>query len=1308
FHADGFGWDNFERFCGAYMVSGTSLPNLSLSNDGPIRLRILDAVRYGTAGAKQKGIDFLATMENRSTWVLQCKHMPKFGKTDAEKAIKKAEEEFGPQNPARYLLWATGTVSPDALDFVHQHHPNWTLWDGERISNEFLLYTPPRQALQIIATSFSAAWGKVFFPLPDNLLIGTYEFYSRWAGEEKLFHHQTPFFGRGPLLDRIAAFAHGGKSSKALILSAPGGIGKTRLLRAVAERLEMESSERLVRFINPEASCEAEPPRFEDASLMTVFHDDAHRLETIPGLLVSILAHEKSAGSRLILASRPGAEDALRERLMDAGYTTANIETIRIGKLKKAEMKQLALSCLGADKEPFAQALTELSDGCALITVVGGELLRRGELTDADLIRNVHFRAEVFRRFEGQELDRIRGSLDRGVMEKLLRSIALLSPWDHLAEAAEMSDHLGIQRGVLESACDGLLVSGLLVRTHQGLLITPDLFSDHLVYAACYDEEGKSTDFIKTFLDRFAETSSHIILKNLAEAEWRAIQQHGSTITSVIAPIWERFLKDFTNASFWDRAQMLERWSGFAVYQPERSLELARWAMDTSTAPEKVGYGDMDNHERVLIYVPGLLKPVAIWSKEYRQEALDLLWRLRRDFPQPESNWRDDPYGVFAGIADFNQNYPDASNGVLDWLERLLEGEDGVRVTDRPCALIQRVLRPYFIRVIERNYMSDNLTMVISKTPVPVQKTKAVRHRALSLLTDRMIPRGTVAAMNALPSLVEAFRGSDSLLDLEPKVENAWRSERMGALDAIADVAERYQHPLIHYTIRHLLRWHIVYGRNIEYRKACEQIVSSFPNTFELRLARFTLSSSHDDTLETYDEEQREQWYEDEEKQWVALKQDVIRELLIRNNDARTVHDFIDQWSHLCSEHGLEPHLGELLSEIALQNQPLAFEILEIIHQQPSELTGYAATLVALGEGVFLDGAAENAVLRGLDSNEPVIVRSFLNSIRYRKGFQASSIVTALISLAGRAEGSVLNKLLSMVEFPKHQAWTDALVIALLERELTDEQATFLANAYRKLSRDKAKNEDTNIVFRLLDRLCVSERLTDSDDGASGFLCEMARHYPRRIYEFLIKRIERQQKSVEVSPNYLAIPYSVRWSFEGIESESDFESLARRLLQRVWESNAEYRWLWEHMFQIVVVRTSSLTEKLFLEHLPKIDSPDDLVVIASLLDFEGSLLVFRYPNLTEAILKKARTFGVDAHDHITRKLIHGAGPGIRSYTNNELNPEHRYLRTEAEKAVQVHESNQTLRSFYEKILEMEIRDEESNRARQDSMMDDDW
>jgi len=80
--------------------------------------------------------------------------------------------------------------------------------------------------------------------------------------------------------------------------------------------------------------------RADDLTSLTVIHDDAHRAD-VPSLLLTMMAREKSSGSRIILSTRPGAEESLRERLMNAGYEAKDIAARPLTKLSKAAMVKL-------------------------------------------------------------------------------------------------------------------------------------------------------------------------------------------------------------------------------------------------------------------------------------------------------------------------------------------------------------------------------------------------------------------------------------------------------------------------------------------------------------------------------------------------------------------------------------------------------------------------------------------------------------------------------------------------------------------------------------------------------------------------------------------------------------------------------------------------------------------------------------------------------------------------------------------------------------------------------------------------------
>ena len=276
------------------------------------------------------------------------------------------------------------------------------------------------------------------------------------------------------------------------------------------------------------------------------------------------------------------------------------------------------------------------------------------------------------------------------------------------------------------------------LNTHKGLRITPDLFSDHLVYSACYDNEGRATGFLSGFLNQFIGDRSAAIIQNLAEAEWRASQKHGGTAEGILGSIWRRFLEEFENSSFWDRSQLIEKWSAFAIYQPERTLELAGWAIDLKTAPATTGYADFDQHEQVLRGLPSLLKPLAIWSNSHRQQALDLMWHLHHIRSLNAESSQSKTFSDFAEVASFASNFPDAPTGVLDWLDQLLSSGEAESIADRPCGFLDTVLRTYFSQFIERNYMSDRRTFVFGR--IPTRYTENARAPGSNISIDNGEP----------------------------------------------------------------------------------------------------------------------------------------------------------------------------------------------------------------------------------------------------------------------------------------------------------------------------------------------------------------------------------------------------------------------------------------------------------------------------------------------------------------------------------------------------------------------------------------
>lgn len=1250
-------------------------------------------------------------METGVRWVVQCKHVKNFGKTDLGKAIGKAEKEFGLHNAERFLLWVTGTVSTDATLLADDKvlHPNWTLWSAERLTNEFILHTPRRQCFTILQQCFDHSWAKAFFPIPDDLLISAEDFFARWDGPDRSFHHHAALMGRESDLVSLVDFAKGGGGTKALILSAPGGVGKSRLLKALAAQVSTEHPGRSILFVNPDASPDADLPRCEDLTQLTIIHDDAHRTD-VPGILLAMMARQQSAGSRLILSTRPGVEDSLRERLMRDGYPAKDIDTKKLKKLSNPAMVQLAASLMGDVGEEPPRILANLSGGCALITVVGAELIRKGELQSLDLHRSENFAREVFTRFEGQELDRASGSLDRTVLKNLLRSIALLSPWQGKDTQAsnQMAEFIGESRGRMESACDSLLNCGLLVTTHEGMRVAPDLFSDHLVYDSCYSEEGQPTDFIGEFLTTFGSQSTMGILRNLAEAQWRAVQIHGPNAGNVIAPLWKLFLKKFEVETFWERSRLLEKWKDFAIYLPRESIELAEWAMDLNVSLPMAGYDSLNSHDRVLAWLPHVLKPIAIWSDGYRQQALDLLWRLETDFPKRESASRN-PYEAFAEVASLRYNFPQASSGVLDWLESKLAGEEGLKIADSPCGLLQIALRPFFARTIEINYWQDARTLLYGQRPVSVSITKAIRHRALALIVKRVIPRGTVAAVNVLPVLGHAIRSATVGHEtLEPALARIWNPERKLAFQALQDTTVLHQNHWVHFVLRNQVKWHIVYGKDERWRKLSLKLVSGLLDTFEMRLARLTLSESHDDSLNRHESGQFSDWLGLQKNVWNEMLRETAAEFLRRYEGAKASKLFLEEWSSDAAQHGFEARFDEFCSELSRQNQEHTISLLDKILDDPDScLSRFAANLLNAEGGASM-AAVEARVKRGLVSTSETIARSFLIAIRFSLWLQTDSNVSAMLELAKKAEGSVLWFFIRTLDLQGKYSWIEKLNLILVRRSLNIEEVKGLAHALAKQERYGGGRVADAAIDGLTEQLQMLPSLSGHGEG-EAFLHWLAEKHPEKLYHLFLRRIEVAEKSFpDAQSSYEAMPFYGKVSLRGLIGTPQFEKLVKELLDTIFTRPRKARRPWCSLFIATVSRTTPLIESLLTERLPTISAKEDLVDLISLLEFEHSVLTYRYPRLVEGILTKARSFGPMALGEVTRRLIHASQPTMRNYTNGKLNSEFCYALLEAEKAAATYADHLTLGPFYRKIVEIEMEDAERQKRIAEASFESDW
>lgn len=1294
FHGSGFDWPDFEHFFLDFLGSGLSLPVAANDPDGEprvLRHRILSPQLVGRRGGTQPGIDLLAETDQGETWAFECKHRKSWTAEQTRKAIKKAETRF---QAGRYFLLVTCPDLPSDVLSILDEHPRWEIWSGITITARFLHETPKQKRVEILARNFGPEWAKEFFPLQDQALVSADEFFRSIDRPERLFHHRAELEGRTVELSALDKFVRD-RTSRVLVFTSPGGHGKTRLLKSFSNDFAQRHPNRTLYFTNPAAG-DPEPHGFRgvEATGAVVAHDDAHRVEAMPTPVIRELIADGAKTSKLILAARPQAVEPLRAKLINLGYAAEEITTHQLKPLTRAEMKRLAESLLSTKNQRFADALTTASGGCALIAVAGAGAIEKG-LIQREPLDSEAFRHEVFSRFEGDELSRLgEDAMPAKQLSRLLRWFAVLSPWrQNQDSSSELASLLGLRAVEVEQARDAFLAGGLLVENSEGLRVTPDLLSDHLVYRACYDDNGKPRRETQQLLANLKIEATAAALRNLAEAEWRA-NAGGARTVSLLEPVWKAVLRQFEQATFWNRVLIVEHWATFSIFQPERAIALAREAirLDSPGSAENgfAWLSDCDTHARVLAKIPALLKPVAIGHEAFRDEALDLIWSLESN-PALESGPPESaPLRTIAEVANIEANFPAAPNGVLNWLERTLtDPKNNRRLAGEPnSSELATILTPMFIKFVRRDVWEGN-KVSLGTAPVLPKAVRPLWERSLKILREHVLPNGDVGALVALSVLDRAI---DRVCPpyggkIPPGVLRSWLPLRRMALNMIEEIQSACPCELIQLKVAQTVKNSAGYDESKAFSRDCRQVLHGMPDTVETRRARVLLSNDYED-MEWKEiarlREEADDWHKERHRRWEQLTSGVAEEFLasVESSDEAiaSLTELIERYRTM----GFWPNLGPILAAITQADPPLASGMLKQLlaaHEETS-IDPWISSLIKPG-AIFPDQELEEQVVLCLRSSRTELRRSILNFLAWRDAGEFPDVVgAAMLKLAESGDAEARIGLTQFLDFalPK----LPPLVNVLVKNCESEAELNALLSAVNPEYRQPGEIPAGFIGGTLL----KIEPEPHLEDNRIRFLNWAAKSEPRAVFDFFVRRIARGP-----GENFTAVPFLTRIGLCGLASDPEFEALAARILEKIREGSGVIRDEWSRFFRFAVFWVNEdLAIRLLHEWLEEIDDARDLVDLAEILGYDGSTVVFRHPELVRQILLKGRELGVEAHDKVQWTLIAKAGPDGRSYTGGELDSEHHYLLNEAEKAVSRHAADPVLRKFFERIVSIEKAD----------------
>ena len=1263
----------FEQFCTDWLNFHPSF--LCHQNGKTVMLRVVSATRL-LSGTTQRGADIRAELQNGEIWWLQCKLVKEFHLSDVQEAIKLAET----QNPSanRYVLITSCGLSDKAQQEI-ESHAKWVWWDSSRLTTEVQKIDPVESGMKLVHRFFGTDYIKLLFPWGSEILLTWQEYFAQDLSiERRLFHHRGEFLIWGDVLVRLRAFAING-SGRALVLSGGGGQGKSRLLLELAKELESKVNAPRVRFLRVSGKgldAESLDLISREKNLLLIV-EDAHRLDAALGQIA--MAMERAENVRLLIATRPQAREAAFSELARNGYGERLEPALNLPRWKQADIQALAEKVLSPNHQLEAPHLASIADRCPLLVVLGGALINKGTIPQA-MTNEVLFREKVFKGFQDEFLRHHDGQ--RSVrLRRLIRLLAFISPTpknDALFTRAGET----LECSALDVADDleALQNAGLIAENKEGIRIYPDLFSDSVLLDACLNGSGQMSLFCNTIVETLPASDFPSLLRNLAQADWEVRTKRGAN-NSFFDPVWLEFANRFDKANWNIRRDMLHQWAPFALFQPERTLELAQCALKASNQKQP-DENILDESNYMLQELPAILKPLVMWHKPYANEALDILWSLKTTSVETYSS----PIGTISSAASFGVHKHFGSEAVLAWLENhQADSAFTERIMEQPSILVL-VLKPYFAHVVEQSWREGN---AISFRGVPLlpQAIRSLRKRALILVERFATSDIPEVARYGIQVLEQTICPINFCFGYRPGVADykRWQQDRLEAVDVIQRVIDSISKSHSHLLqIRKFLSKRAEYDPDEIVRNRCQDLFLKIPDSFELRIARVLASWSHEEyrlkSGPDFDANYREA-----ERKWGLFCRQVAEEASERFRTAGEVAMFLKSEMGILSAAGFTINPYTFVSSLAELSSKWASSLLKELSTTDD---GRLGSIMSAVLSVAISNSPEsyrNAILEIPIGGRPEQVCSlinFLGSKRIHQGVLTPQEQETIESCVNRKESTIVKTLAYTLglQFSEDVKWASTQLSNL--KELDNDSASAVVQALGQIVEKHGRKVEPGLVAECLENIgpdfCYEGELAMSDFG------KISKEFPVVVYEYF--------RSFLKSGSVKGASIMVRLAWGGLPPLGKITDQAyiKNEIHKEWElvkmgdSTQVHRL---GLIRALIWSESASTEIYVNEIILSCESGDQLLHAAELVAVAGSQFVFQHPSLVKMLLSRGEGFRVE--DKVRKHLWRSACGGGRSYSDNQLDEQYRYIRSDAEKLAAAYSADLVLSSFYKMIVKSE-------------------
>lgn len=1079
------------------------------------------------------------------------------------------------------------------------------------------------------------------------------EFFSRSLESTNLLNHKYHFVGRSEIISQLDSFLESDK--KIALLLGRGGIGKSRILFEFGKNFESKHNEWELRYVseNPvtiDSICEL-PNR-----KCTIVVDDAHRREDIITLLETAQQADIIIKSpvKIILAFRPHGLNHIKNSYNRCRFDTREIEEIsEVGELKRKEKEELGKSILGSKHHQYLEPLIKVAKDSTIVLVIGAKLIAENKVQPALLEQDREFQDAIFSRFQEDILKGfVDDDLDAKLCKKVLSIISILSPIQRDKEfIKKASEYLKVQRSELDGALDILERCRVLNNVRSKLRITPDVLSDHILYNSCIKLDGNSNGYSEEIFNVFENRYRKNILDNISELDWRVIGQNGET--DLLIEIWDNIEEKFKNSSNLDRAILLEELEKVAYFQPQRILNLIKYAINNpSNKSERDSIPLREfTHEDVLRKIPSLLKNVS-HNFEYLLQSCELLWYLAEKEIEIKHLSNDSNYAltVLVDLAKYEIYKPlEYSSQILTFVEKKIKN---CRDPKYVCPLLD-ILDP----ILEKEILSNELVQFeINFIPysIPYENTKEVRVKVIRLIGDQLKSKSTKVILKALKILCEALNPPTGYFGRKVSTDEIrrWLPEQMEILKIIEDFSKIIIDPIVKIQIKSSLAWHARQTNQPDVADKASSILNSLPEDYDTKLMR-AIWYHYDDYERNFEETQ--------EKISQEIKE-TAREFLDRcNNEGKRIFDFLNETIAEFEISEITIHPASFLVVLSTTDYEIACEVCNHIISDASKPLANCLEFFLSGIREKDKSVAIKLTELAVDSNNPVLCRSIAEGYAYRRwAFKLEEeeieIITQLLSSLDTDTRRL--SIESLGHFPdslKNEALNLALNVELgSDEKLVDTYCGIFDK--HGISPDNLDTEQVKLILEKVSKIkAFDENLYDFEI----FLTYCSTRIPEELVDFLLERIDLAKKANYSSTDgFKPLPYKNFFDrgSNGISLSPHYKEILRKVRDQSLDPVGRHSdWL-ARLYYYISENFSSESLEVLSEWIDTGDK-EKIKAVGTLVKEAPSDFVFLHSGFISNLLVSAQAISDDCYEeakyNVSNSALYGGKTGFAGQPSYE-------------------------------------------------------